>query len=272
MAGFTDDFSGGVLNSSLWVIDTGNAPGRSSVNIGSFSASHVDLSQGMLDLKLTQSSSGGVVTSIGAEVRSVNTYGYGTYEWVYRASTTATTPNGAGSSVSGSDSGGFIFINNSQTEIDFEVEGQFPTRLELTNWATTANKQYSPYTMANASDAFHTYKFVWAPSQITYYLDGVQISVHSLAVPSTPAYILMNHWGTNSSSFGGVASPGIDRHLYVSKFTYTPTSSGGTGGTGGIAFLTSTAGELASQSLTGRIAMFPNLSAGTSGGPAGGGY
>lgn len=271
MAGFTDSFNTGTLDSSLWVIDTGNAPGNNSSNTSSFSSSHVSLSQGMLDLKLTQSGSS-PVTSIGAEVRSIKTYGYGTYEWVYRAATTSLTPNGAGSSASGSDSGGFIFINNSQTEIDFEVEGQFPTQLELTNWSTTSSKQYSPYTMANASNAFHTYKFVWSPGQIIFYLDGLQISTHSLAVPSAPAYVMMNIWGTNSKSFGGLATPGVDRHLYVSRFTYTSTASGGTGGSGGIAFLTSTAGEIASQSLTGRIPMFPNLSAGTSGGPAGGGF
>lgn len=272
VGGFTDDFSTGTLNPALWVIDTGSAPGNNSVNIGTFSAGHVSLSQGMLDLKLTQTSASGVVTSIGAEVRSIATYGYGTYEWVYRASTVSTTPNGAGSSVSGSDSGGFTFINDSQTEIDFEVEGQFPTQLELTNWATTASHDYTPFTMANASLAFHTYKFVWTPGRIVYYLDGVQISTHLSAIPSTPAFVLMNHWGTNATSFGGLATVGTDRHLYVSKFTYTPTTSGGTGGSGGIAFPTSTAGEIASQSLAGRVPVFPSLSAGTSGGPPGGGF
>lgn len=76
---FADDFSGGTLDKSKWFIDTGGAPGNiSSVNQGTFSADHVDLSTGMLRLKLTQSVSGSLATSVGSEIRSKQLFGYGT--------------------------------------------------------------------------------------------------------------------------------------------------------------------------------------------------
>jgi endo-1,3-1,4-beta-glycanase ExoK len=220
---FVDYFDGGVLDSSIWVIDTGNAPGRiTGVNDGSFSTANVDLSQGVLALKLTQTGSA-PVSSVGAEVRSVNTYGYGTYEWVMRASSTSATPNGSGNVVSGQISSGFTFINNSQTEIDSpEIEGQFPNMLEWTNWTSTTTKQYSSTTLNAPHAAFHSYKFVWQPGRIDFYVDGALVTTHTQNVPSAPAYILMNHWGTNSSSFGGTATVGTTRWLYFSKFAYTP--------------------------------------------------
>jgi beta-glucanase (GH16 family) len=220
---FVDTFDGGSLNTSLWVVDTGNAPGNiANVNVGTLSASNVDLSQGVLAMKLTQTGSA-PVTSVGAEVRSVNTYGYGTYEWVMRASSTATTPGGAGSVTSGQISSGFTYINNSQTEIDSpEIEGQTPNLLEWTNWSTTAKQQYSSTTLANPQAAFHSYKFIWQPGQVDFYVDGALVTTHTMNVPSAPAYILMNHWGTNSTGFGGLATSGTTRWLYFSKFAYSP--------------------------------------------------
>ena len=44
---------------------------------------------------------------------------------------------------------------------------------------------------------------------------------HSSAVPSTPAPFLFNMWGTNDSSWGGTASPGPTRYMYISNFSYT---------------------------------------------------
>jgi len=44
-----------------------------------------------------------------------------------RAASTSNTPTGSGYTVSGQISSGFIYVNNSQTEIDSpEIEGQNP--------------------------------------------------------------------------------------------------------------------------------------------------
>ena len=62
------------------------------VNAGTLSAEHVDLSTGMLRLTLTQKVSGALATSVGAEIRSKELFGYGTYVWVARAASSSATP------------------------------------------------------------------------------------------------------------------------------------------------------------------------------------
>jgi endo-1,3-1,4-beta-glycanase ExoK len=220
---FSDTFNTGVLDPSKWLASNGFAPGSiSGVNYGSFVPSNVDMSKGMLCLKLQQTQGASGTLSVGAEIQSLTTYGYGTYEWVMRTSSTASTPTGTGNAVSGQISAGFSFVNNSETEIDFEIEGQNPNTLWMTNWISTTQKQYSSVFLASPDANFHHYKFIWVPGQIDYYIDGALVSTHTSNVPSTPAYILINHWGTNSSAWGGLATLNVERYLYVSSFTFTP--------------------------------------------------
>jgi endo-1,3-1,4-beta-glycanase ExoK len=220
---FSDNFSTGTLDPSKWLASNGFAPGTiSGVNYGSFVPANVDLSKGMLCLKLQQQQGSSGILSVGGEIQSLTTYGYGTYDWVMRASSTSSTPTGSGSVVSGQISAGFSFVNNSQTEIDFEIEGQNPKTVWMTNWISTTQKQYSSVFLASPDASFHHYKFVWVPGRIDYYIDGTLVSTHTSNVPSTPAYVMINHWGTNSTGWGGLATLGTERYLYVSSFTYTP--------------------------------------------------
>ena len=222
---FSDTFRGGTLNVTKWFTDTGNAPGNiKGVNKGTLSADHVDLSTGMLRLTLTQSVAGTLATSIGAEIRSKQLFGYGTYVWVMRAASTSATPTGAGSAVSGTVTDVFNYVDNSQTEIDFEYEGKLPSTLEMTNYSTVPNNQGSSTTVPGADSSFHEYKFIWNPAMIEFYVDGTLVSKHTQHIPSAPAAALINLWGTNSKSFGGVATHGVTRYLYVSSFSYTPFS------------------------------------------------
>lgn len=219
---FSDTFSGGSLDKTKWFIDTGKAPGNiAGVNSGTLSAEHVDLSTGMLRLKLTQSVAGGLATSVGAEIRSKQLFGYGTYVWVARAASTAATPRGAGSAVSGTVTDVFNFINDSESEIDFEYQGQTPSTLEMTNYSTVSRSHHTTSSVPGADGSFHEYKFVWGPGKIEFYLDGTLVSTHTEHVPSTPAAVMVNLWGTNSASFGGVATHGATSYLYVSSFSYT---------------------------------------------------
>ena len=219
---FSESFSGGTLDKTKWFIDTGKAPGNiSGVNTGTLSAEHVDLSTGMLRLTLTQSVSGALATSVGAEIRSRQLFGYGTYVWVARAASTSTTPHGDGSAVSGSVFDVFTFINDSETEIDFEYQGQSPATLEMTNYSTVSHSQSTSTPVPGADSSFHEYKFVWSAGKIEFYVDGTLVSTHTEHIPSAPAAVLINLWGTNSTSFGGVASPGATSYLYVSTFSYT---------------------------------------------------
>ena len=219
----TDTFSSGSLDHSKWLASNEPAPGSiSGVNYGSFVPGNVDLSKGMLCLRLQQQQGSSGVMSVGGQIQSVVPYSYGTYEWIMRTSSTSSTPNGSGSRVSGQVSSGFTFINNSQTEIDYEIEGGHPDTVWMTNWTTVNAKQYTSATLTAPDAGFYSYKFVWTPGRIDFYLDGVFVSTHTVNIPSASAYILVNHWGTNNSKWGGTATVGVERFLYISRFTYTP--------------------------------------------------
>lgn len=223
---FSDRFDTGQLDLSKWVVSNWGAPGSiAGVNQGSFTPANVDLSQGMLCLKLEQEQGGKGVISTGAELQSKQAFGFGTYEWVMRTSSTSATPYGEGSAVSGQISSGFTFIDASTTEIDFEIEGQNPDTVWMTNWLGTALKQYSDTSLqAPPAGSFHRYKLVWSPSEIDYFVDGVLVSTHTENIPQVPAYVMINHWGTNSTGWGGLATVGVSRYMYISSFTYTAAS------------------------------------------------
>jgi endo-1,3-1,4-beta-glycanase ExoK len=119
---FKDDFNTGVLNTNVWIVSNWNAPRG-----GVFRPANIDLSQGLLRISLTQTeNSDDPISSVGGEIQIKATFGYGTYEWTMRMSSTSPTKHGYGQVTSGQVSSGFTFINNSQTEIDWEVEGQYP--------------------------------------------------------------------------------------------------------------------------------------------------
>lgn len=196
----------------------------------SFQAGNVSLSQGMLQLTLTETA-GGSATSTGAEVRSLATYGYGTFSCTMRASSSSATPLGGGTQASGSVSSCFSFVNNSQTEIDSpEFEGQgSPGALgactlgqvcaEFTNFNGLGHSTNSDTPVLTADTSFHIYTWIWLPGSIVYQVDGVTKFNIVTNIPSAPAFIIFNHYGTNSASFGGVATNG-NRYQYISNFSY----------------------------------------------------
>ncbi len=212
---FEEDFNEGKINTNVWVVSNWNAPGG-----GVFRPNYVDLSQGLLRISLTQTESNGYVSSVGGEIQTKAAYGYGTYEWTMRMSSTSPTKGGYGQVVSGQVSSGFSFINNSQSEIDWEVEGQYPNRIEMTNWKGLYAKQYTSSFLQSPEAGFHKYMFVWSANSLVFYIDGKKVSTHTQNIPSAPAYIMINHWGTNSTSFGGLATPGVERYMYVSSVKY----------------------------------------------------
>ncbi|HEV3207403.1 MAG TPA: IPT/TIG domain-containing protein [Terriglobales bacterium] len=219
-ATFYDDFSKGSLDTSKWIPSNWGAPGG-----GTFVPSYLDFSTGMLRIKVTQTyNSSGGIASVGGELQSKNALGFGTYEWVMRAASTSSTPTGSGYTVSGQISSGFIFINNSQTEIDSpEIEGQNPGTVWWTSWAGLSKKQSTSTQAPFAPEqGFHSYKCVWRKTSINFYIDGVLVSTHTGVVPQTPAYAMINHWGTNSTGWGGLATTNITRYMFVRSFSFIP--------------------------------------------------
>jgi endo-1,3-1,4-beta-glycanase ExoK len=226
---FSDTFATGVLDTTAWVMDGGSAPGNTPTNVGTLDPTFYDMSNGCLALKMTQAIASGIATSIGAELRSLRTFGYGTFTFVARMSSTATTPTGAGAAQSGSVSGPFMFMQDNgilapqYSEIDFEVEGQNPTQLELTSYTTPTLKTTFSSFQAAMDAGWHTYQMVWAPGRIDFFVDGILVRTTITNVPTAPAYIMVNHWGTNDAAFGGVATAGT-RWMYVQSISYSAPS------------------------------------------------
>jgi endo-1,3-1,4-beta-glycanase ExoK len=235
-SGWRDDFSSGQIDATRWVVGNGQAPGYIPYyHIGYYDPTHVSVADGYLVMLLTQENgtvdeTGQGVISRGGLLYTRQTYGYGTYEWRMRMSSTSTTSEGDGNPESGSVSAGFLYVNNSQTEIDFEFSGLNPSTLWLVSWLnpnpkldpTGANETYTAVQPFDSTSSFHTYKFVWQRGKITYYIDGVLKAVHKTNVPKAPAYFMINHWGTDGPNWGGTASVGVSRYFYVDWVSYTP--------------------------------------------------
>lgn len=223
-------------NRKKWTISSGFAPGYiPGTHQGFYETENVLVQDGYLVMRLWQEP-GAVdgnpdgVISHGAHLATRQKYGYGTYEWRMRMSSTATSPAAAGEPVSGGVSSGFAYVNNSATEIDFEFGGhQFDT-LYMVNWHNPdpatgpfdEHQTYSTLPLEDISDAFHTYKFVWEPGRISFYVDDELLAVHTTDVPTAPAYFMINHWGTDSPFWGGLATFGVDRYFYVDWVRFTP--------------------------------------------------
>jgi beta-glucanase (GH16 family) len=238
--GWQDDFSGSSLSKKMWVVASGQAPGYiPGYYIGYYDPSDVklvsDSTGSYLRLQLTQqtgavdTNTAGIV-SHGALVYSKSKYGYGIYEWRMRMSSTSSTPTGAGDSVSGSVSAGFVYVNNSQTEIDFEFSGDDAGNVYLVNWLNTSpqsdptdtEETYTRFSLPTVSTDFHDYKFVWQPGLIDFYVDGHLADSHTDNVPSAPAYFMINHWGTDGPFWGGYATVGTTRYFYIDWVKYAP--------------------------------------------------
>src|SRR5919204_5152969 len=172
-----------------WTTDSGNAPGP-----GSFSPLHVSPLSSGIGLTLTQTSSG---NSVGGEVRTLDRFLYGTFQWTQYVPV----------QVSGQIAAGFLYYDRSTTEIDVEQEGDLSNTFWVTNWVGINNSESSPICCFSGTVP-HAIKIVWKPAEIDYYVDGRLVAIHRQFIPSTAAYFIFNLWGTNSTDWGGLATPG----------------------------------------------------------------
>jgi hypothetical protein len=189
---------------------------------GSFSPSHISFSQGVLQMNVTQD--GTTAGSVGAEIEYNQLFGYGTYSWSMQAAGTSATQGGSGSAVSGQISSTFQYSggNPSPTEIDApEIEGQFPNQIEYTTWVNGIKSDFDQVTLSNPQNTYHVYKYIWAPGKIQFFIDGTSQFTTTTNVPTAPAHPIANLWGTNSTNFGGLATAGVTRYMYINNFTYS---------------------------------------------------
>lgn len=194
-----------------WGTDSGSAPpvGNVNGNVGTFDPNNVTVGSELV-LSLTQTQNGSQILSSGSEVITKQTFTYGTFEFTSRVS----------EALSGSDASGFLYASNSATEIDMEQVGNKADAVDCTNWKGTSDFQDTQVFGFDQTNS-HDFKIVWQPSFVDWYVDGQLVVHHTQAVPSAPAYFLFNLWGTNKSSWGGTATIGPTRYMYISNFKYS---------------------------------------------------
>jgi hypothetical protein len=195
-----------------WETHNGSAPpvGNVNGNVGTFDPMNVSVGSELV-LSLTQTQNGSQILSSGSEVMTKQTFSYGTFEFTSRVDNV----------LSGSDSSGFLYAPNSSTEIDMEQVGNKPDAVDCTNWKGVSNFQDTEVTGFHQGNS-HDFKIVWASTHVDWYVDGQLVVSHTQAVPSAPAPFLFNMWGTNKSTWGGMATIGPTRSMYISNFKYTP--------------------------------------------------
>ena len=187
--------------------------GNTNGNVGTFAKSNVAIGSELV-LTLKQTRSGSKILSSGAEVGTTRRFTYGTFEFTSRVVNVA----------SGSVASGFLYATNSVTEIDMEQVGNKPNAVDCTNWKGLSNFQDTQVTGYNQGNT-HSFKIVWRPTYVNWYVDGKLVVSHTRAVPSAPAPFLFNMWGTNSSKLGRHSHHGNDTiHVHQQLQVHTVTA------------------------------------------------
>jgi beta-glucanase (GH16 family) len=228
---FSDTFTSAGLDTSKWLVaQWKSADSKPGINLGTYVPGNMDFSTGTLRIFIDQTPDAtNGMNSLGAAIQSKQKFGFGTYTFVMRQSSVSSTPDGAGDTVTGGISSAFLYLPNSLSEIDLEFLGD-NNRMWGTNWMnptpsappTSADKSSTELPASTLATGFHTYQLVWTATSVAWYIDGALEAVHYTNVPQAPAYIILQHRGTNSNLWGGVATPGVRRYAFFKSVTYTP--------------------------------------------------
>ena len=148
-------------------------------------------------LKITLSNKGGKIAPYGCgEVQSMKKMTFGVYEVSMRSA-----------KGSGLNSNFFTYTGDPvHDEIDFEFLGKNPKTVQVNYFAN--NKNYGGVNINlgfDASAAFHTYKFVWEPTRITWFVDGKQVfqtKVGAKNLPLHPQRFYMSLWSGSKTANG----------------------------------------------------------------------
>lgn len=227
---FKDDFKGGKLDTTKWIVATYKSPDSSpGVNSGTYVSPAIDLTQGLLRITVQQHSTPNGVESLGGAILSRELYGFGTYDFEMRMSSLSPTSGGEGATSTGAVSSGFLYYNKSESEIDLEFLGN-ENALWVSSWSNP-DPNFDPTPLQKISDKveepalatrFRNYSLAWSPKAVDVYIDGVRVAHQTEHVPCNPAHIILQHRGTNSDKWGGVAALGVERYFYVRSVKFTP--------------------------------------------------
>jgi len=143
---FSDNFSTGKLDTAKWSVATYKSPdSKPGVNLGMYVPEAIDLSQGMLRIAVVQVPGPDGVVSKGGAIISKERFGFGRYEFVMRMTSTSATANAVGTVRSGAVSSGFVYFNNSESEIDIEFVGD-KNSVWMSNWLNPVPALLPPLT------------------------------------------------------------------------------------------------------------------------------
>jgi Glycosyl hydrolases family 16 len=227
---FKDEFKSGKLDTTKWIIATYQSPDSApGVNRGTYVSSAIDFTQGMLRITVQQHATARGVESLGGAIFSRELFGFGTYDFEMRMSSLSPTPHGNGTASTGAVSSGFIYYDKSESEIDLEFLGN-----ENAMWVSTwrnPDPNLDPTPLQRTTDKlvepglatrFRQYSLVWTAKTVDVYIDGTRVAHQTEHVPHTPAHIILQHRGTNSDKWGGVAAVGVERYFFVRSVKFTP--------------------------------------------------
>lgn len=154
------------------------------------------------------------------EYRTKTCYRYGTFEANFKAA------SGPGLITSFFTYTG-KFKGPQHHEIDVEIFGKDPTKLQCNYYVAGVPHLMEKSLGFDASAGFHTYKIVWTPNSVEWYVDNAATPICAVSgsVPSLPGKIMVNLWAADTSpegmtlgSFNGV----VPVHAYYDWIQYSP--------------------------------------------------
>ncbi|MEM7643908.1 MAG: family 16 glycosylhydrolase, partial [Pseudomonadota bacterium] len=195
-----------------------------SFNQTAWEADHVELSPGLVTLRLDGEDQAGKPFT-GAQIQSEDTFGYGSYEMTMRAS-----------GESGVVSSFFMFTSEffgaeRQNEIDFEFLGNDTTKVQL-NYYFGSQKlgdfgQVEIDLGFDAAAGFHDYRIDWAPDAIRWFVDDrlvyeVRGENAPVPIPNEEMLIYGDIWtgDTVLEAWHGPIDPNIDTTAAYDAFSY----------------------------------------------------
>lgn len=191
-----EDFN--AYNPQQWWKATGYGNGGV-FNVG-WKDSNAAYSNGALTLTLNDSTCPGGCSNYpyaGGELRTLSSYGYGSFQVRMRAA-----------SGSGAVSSFFTYDDTTRDEVTIEFLGRDTTKMQVNYFTRGVGGHETVIPLGfDAAAADHTYRFIWGPGFIEWFVDGVKVQGEYGArgpLPTTPGRIMMNLWtGTGIDSWTG---------------------------------------------------------------------
>ena len=169
---FRDDFDS--FNSSRWIKSS-----HKQSELTTFDPDNVIVDNGYLRLRIPPGTTGG------AEIESMDYYGYGTYRARIR---TADAPS--------SITGFYLYCSpDFYAEIDIEIYNDGTGNVDFVTYANGRRTHFRTRQMAfDPSADFHTYRFDYNPGVVKFYVDGDLQQTWTDSVPDASMKLLVNTW------------------------------------------------------------------------------